>query len=682
MNFFRKIFVAVALLGASSKWISLPSASAELVECTASDVGDSNCVTPPQAQMPGDVELELTEEDQDVADEDEDDNQISSELDGLIRLQQLKLEHLMRSQKKGKKKGKKKGGVAAEAPPPPAQQQRHRPAFQDHHDQLSLHSYLVPRMHLQTNYTIAFHHVMQVRAMSPQEQKRKASPPRDVVVVLVVDTAGILHVLDEQGGELLRKNLNEFHKSQILVTDVDANSEVGPIFVSAAADGTVNVLSMMIEGNGASVVVTAAEVSNFNIRVVPKKEKSDGTSPPSTGLPRPTTMHIYNRGSQRGVGIYIGDSYCRFSIFQLNGTVVGRTAVTALPESFESERTGLVNTRDHYECGPGEERGVGHMARIGQVMALPVGKAIILFHIARLYVPPRVCHGSDEIITEAVFDLTSMTYLLASTSSGALLTFNTKTKDERGKETRCSLMRMVPGSAPSEDEAGWLVVPRKLASLKGYVLGVETVASSPDVDSCRLTVLNTSSIKQHREASLLVSEEVAAQCWGKSQSISMSPKNLRDPSARLVSEVLVSVAHSEVPQVVQDSSGGSSSDGHGEISVYLSLLQPVEPEDELAWLKWPMTIAGVLCFVLFKMFGTRKTPKPNTSGGTFSKYGRYNSRFGERDSNGGGAQGGSSDLKQLREKLSEIENSVNQMDSAGNGLLKKFVANRSRDNDY
>jgi hypothetical protein len=315
--------------------------------------------------------------------------------------------------------------------------------------------------------------------------------------------------------------------------------------VSAAADGTVNVLSLLVEAHGPNIEVTGnsnvqyccnsvssyitfisplffvkvAEVSNFSIRVVQKKEKGGN----DMSLPSPTSIHLYNRGSQRGVGIYIGDSYCRFSIFQLNGTMTGRAAVTAHEESIEGEKTGLLSTTDNYECGPGEEGGVGRMSRIGQVMALPVGKAVMLLHIARLYVPPRICHGSNEVISEAVFDLTSMTYLLASTRSGALLTFNTKTKDERGKDMRCSLMRMVPGKGHSlEGEDG--VLPRKLVSLKGYLMSVETSGSS---ESCFLTLLNTSEIKKHRESSLLVTEEVAAQCMGKSLSISSSPKNLR-----------------------------------------------------------------------------------------------------------------------------------------------------------
>lgn len=98
----------------------------------------------------------------------------------------------------------------------------------------------------------------------------------------------------------------------------------------------------------------------------------------------------------------------------------------------------------------------------------------------------------------------------------------------------------------------------------------------------------------------------------------------------------------------------------GVITVYTSLLLPIETEDELAWMKLPMAVAGVLVFVLFKMFGPgKRKPKPNTSGGTYSKFGKYSSRFGggrsDRDNGSDGVN--ASELKKLREKLSEIENS-------------------------
>ena len=137
---------------------------------------------------------------------------------------------------------------------------------------------------------------------------------------------------------------------------------------------------------------------------------------------------------------------------------------------------------------------------IDQVMAIPVGKAIMLFHIARLYMPPRACLGSSEDISEAAFDLTSLTFLLATTRSGALLTFNTKTKDERNKDTRCSLMRMVPGGGGGgqrEEAHG-----KQLVSLKGYMLSVGAEPGEEGLDSCHVSILNTSDIKRHREVGL------------------------------------------------------------------------------------------------------------------------------------------------------------------------------------
>ena len=49
-----------------------------------------------------------------------------------------------------------------------------------------------------------------------------------------------------------------------------------------------------------------AQVSHFNIRIA--ESQQDASAPPHRPLPHPTSMHLYNRGSQRGMGIYIGKS--------------------------------------------------------------------------------------------------------------------------------------------------------------------------------------------------------------------------------------------------------------------------------------------------------------------------------------------------------------------------------------
>jgi hypothetical protein len=87
-----------------------------------------------------------------------------------------------------------------------------------------------------------------------------------------------------------------------------------------------------------------------------------------------------------------------------------------------------------------------------------------------------------------------------------VLTFNTRTKAERGKDARCSLMRLVPGSGGEGEgeEEGEGGARKKLASLKGYVLSVGASARGGGASdsSCRLSILNTSDIKQHREVCL------------------------------------------------------------------------------------------------------------------------------------------------------------------------------------
>ena len=121
----------------------------------------------------------------------------------------------------------------------------------------------------------------------------------------------------------------------------------------------------------------------------------------------------------------------------------------------------------------------------------------------------------------------------------------------------------------------------------------------------------------------------------------------RDRSTRILPDVLLSIAHnSEVDEEKDFGSGG-------EVHVFLSLLVPIEVEDELAWLQVPMMVGGVAIFILFKLFGAKKNPKPNTSGGTYSKYGKYHNRFSDRS----GGNTNADELKRLQKKLSEIENS-------------------------
>jgi hypothetical protein len=42
------------------------------------------------------------------------------------------------------------------------------------------------------------------------------------------------------------------------------------------------------------------------------------------------------------------------------------------------------------------------MTRIGQVIAAPVGHSVLMLHISRLNVVPRVCTGGSERITQVV----------------------------------------------------------------------------------------------------------------------------------------------------------------------------------------------------------------------------------------------------------------------------------------
>ena len=60
------------------------------------------------------------------------------------------------------------------------------------------------------------------------------------------------------------------------------------------------------------------------------------------------------------------------------------------------------DANDISSCGPREHDGVGKMTRIGQVMAVPVGHSVLMLHISRLNVIPRVCTGGNERITQVL----------------------------------------------------------------------------------------------------------------------------------------------------------------------------------------------------------------------------------------------------------------------------------------
>lgn len=69
------------------------------------------------------------------------------------------------------------------------------------------------------------------------------------VLVLVIDTDGVLHVMNPQaeGEEMVSLSLLSFHgDSGILVSDVEGDSEDGPILVTGAKDGSLHVLGIQV----------------------------------------------------------------------------------------------------------------------------------------------------------------------------------------------------------------------------------------------------------------------------------------------------------------------------------------------------------------------------------------------------------------------------------------------------
>jgi hypothetical protein len=70
------------------------------------------------------------------------------------------------------------------------------------------------------------------------------------VLALVIDNDGVLHIINPQaeGEEMATFSLLSFHGgSRILVSDVEGDSEEGPILVTGAEDGSLHVLSIEVQ---------------------------------------------------------------------------------------------------------------------------------------------------------------------------------------------------------------------------------------------------------------------------------------------------------------------------------------------------------------------------------------------------------------------------------------------------
>jgi hypothetical protein len=85
-----------------------------------------------------------------------------------------------------------------------------------------------------------------------------------------------------------------------------------------------------------------------------------------------------------------------------------------------------------------------------------------------------------------------MSYVLAKTTSGAMLTFNTKAQTGRNSELFCELVRVQQPaviSADSPQPTARSQIPSTLVSLRGAMIGAS---------GCSLSVINTTEIKKSR----------------------------------------------------------------------------------------------------------------------------------------------------------------------------------------
>lgn len=70
-----------------------------------------------------------------------------------------------------------------------------------------------------------------------------------IILVVAIDVAGVLHIYNSQadGQEIFSHSLLQYHKnSNIVVSDVEGESEEGPILVTGSSDGSLHVLGINV----------------------------------------------------------------------------------------------------------------------------------------------------------------------------------------------------------------------------------------------------------------------------------------------------------------------------------------------------------------------------------------------------------------------------------------------------
>jgi hypothetical protein len=110
------------------------------------------------------------------------------------------------------------------------------------------------------NYTIASTHLLTTIATGKDQKQHPSTVSshrhpltsafaETIVLLLVIDTTGTLHLLNPQaeGEEMILAPLLVYHNgSRIVVSDVEGESEEGPILVTGAADGSLHVLGIQV----------------------------------------------------------------------------------------------------------------------------------------------------------------------------------------------------------------------------------------------------------------------------------------------------------------------------------------------------------------------------------------------------------------------------------------------------
>lgn len=265
--------------------------------------------------------------------------------------------------------------------------------------------HLVKEMQLELDYAIVASVVMVTKV------KRMPGQHGSEVLLGLVDTEGYLHIVTTMGEEVLLYHLA--HSHAISAIAFDGTDVKKTIFVSAATDGSVHIMSMEVSRNTSlsaekSVMVNMSVLFRYKLNeVIPALVETASVAPVNASAAYVTSLLVYVKQSVKSFVLLVGDSVGRVTLCSLLG------------ESFD---VNVIN--------PGEP--IASMTRLGTLVAIAAGHNVHIHVMGRFELPAKICRSGgdrdEDKILQISMDMGSNPYLFAKTFSGKVLSFDTKSR--------------------------------------------------------------------------------------------------------------------------------------------------------------------------------------------------------------------------------------------------------------